>query len=95
MTCECKTGVEAKLLERFKEQSPEATGHAVELNGYALLFTPDHNIVQKGCMTMTTRASFPLKKGGVKEKKETGNMVFTYCPFCGVAYTPANENLRT
>lgn len=86
MTCTCKTTVEAKLLERFKEQSPEASGHAVDLSGYALILDDEMAMSQKGCMPIVTRASFPLKKGGAKEKKQTFNMIFTYCPFCGVAY---------
>ncbi|UGQ44946.1 hypothetical protein [Massilia endophytica] len=84
MACNCKKDLEEKLLERFKEQSPEANGHCVSLQGYALIF--GEKLEQKGCMTIASTASFPLKKGGMKEKRQTQNMVFTYCPFCAEKY---------
>jgi len=84
MACSCKTDIEGKLLDRFKGQSPEATEHRVELKGYALIF--GKKLEQKGCMTLEAVADFPLKKGGVKSKKQTQNMIFNFCPFCGVNY---------
>lgn len=84
MTCTCKTDIQEKLLARLKEQSPEATGHQTELKGYALLL--GEKLQQKGCMTIEAVADFPLKKGGLKSKKKTQNMIFNFCPFCGVRY---------
>lgn len=84
MACNCKKEIEEKLLNRFKEMSPEAEKHEVSLTGYALIF--GDKLEQKGCMTIAATADFPLKKGGVKSKKQTQNMVFTFCPFCGVKY---------
>jgi len=83
--CECKKELEAKLLARFKEHSPEATDHGVSLQGYALVIEDD-TLRQKGCMTATASAVYPLKKGGTKLKKITQSMLFTFCPFCGVKY---------
>jgi len=85
MTCTCRKEITEKLLARFKEQSPEATGHTVSLSGYTLVFG-GNTLAEKGYMPIAATASFPLKKGGFKEKKKPQNMVFTYCPFCGVKY---------
>lgn len=84
MTCDCKESLEARLTERYKGAAPEASGHKVELQGYALIIGAA--LTQKGCMQMLCRATYPLKKGGTKEKTEKQNMIFTFCPFCGVKY---------
>jgi len=83
--CNCKADLEAKLLERFKEHSPEATEHGVSLQGYTLLIE-DNRLRQAGYMTAAASALYPLKKGGTKLKKITQNMIFTFCPFCGEKY---------
>lgn len=82
--CNCKKDIEKQLLDRFKAQAPEATGHGVELLGYG--FVLGKNIVQKGAMDIKQTATFPLKKGGVKEKTTKQNLMFTYCPFCAKPY---------
>lgn len=84
MTCECKKDLEAKLLDRFKENSPEASKHEVNLQGYTLIL--GDKLEQKGFMPIEATALFPLKKGGSKEKKLKQNMVFKFCPFCGIEY---------
>lgn len=84
MTCNCKADMESKLLARFKESEPDAKEHTVSLQGYALIL--GEKLEQKGCMTISTAADFPLRKGGYKNKKSNMNMIFTYCPFCGVKY---------
>lgn len=84
MTCDCKQNIQDMLTDNFKEAAPEATGHAAELQGYTLII--GRKLVEKGCMEIHRTATHPLKKGGVKEKTEKLNMVFTYCPFCGVKY---------
>jgi hypothetical protein len=84
MACECKKDIEEKLLTRFKERSPEANLHEVSLQGYTLII--GDKLESKGYMPIQTEASFPLRKGGFKTKKQTQNMVFTFCPFCGVKY---------
>jgi len=86
MACSCKTSIEAKLLARFKEQSPDASKHEVELTGYALILDDAMSMTLKGCMKIEAAADHPLRKGGVKRKVQQQNMVFTFCPFCGVKY---------
>lgn len=82
--CDCRKNIEEKLLSGFKTQAPEATNHSVSLAGYVLIFGA--TLEEKGCMPIETSADFPLKKGGSKPKKSRTNMIFTYCPFCGVKY---------
>lgn len=90
MICECKENIEAKLLERFKEQSPEATEHSLELQGYGIYMTADR-LECKPYMPIEAQALYPLKKGGTKLKKTKQNMVFNYCPFCGLKYKAKGE----
>lgn len=82
MNCTCKTDLEAKLTERYVSMEPTATGHKVELQGYGIALT-ETGCEVKGFMQYETFANVPLKKGGSKPKKTTGNMFFSYCPFCG------------
>lgn len=84
--CGCKADIESRLLKRFKEQAPEATGHEARLTGYALIIDDQLGLVSKGCMPMELTASFPLKKGGTKTKVQKQSMLFNFCPFCGVRY---------
>lgn len=85
MTCECKQDIEKRLLERFKGQEPDAKDHGVELSGYTFVII-GNKMESRGYMPIHVTAEHPLKKGGFKYKKQTQNMVFTYCPFCGVKY---------
>jgi len=84
MTCTCRKDITEKLLERFKGQSPEAARHSLSLTGYTLVI--GEQLEEKGYMVIEASADYPLKKGGSKEKKIKQNMVFTFCPFCGVKY---------
>lgn len=83
--CDCKKDIEARLLERFKEASPDAKEHIVNMAGYALIIG-ENSLTQKGCMQIEMTAAHPLKKGGYKSKTERSNMIFSYCPFCGEKY---------
>lgn len=84
--CNCKSDIEARLLERFKTTSPEATDHGVTLQGYALVIV-DNRMGSRPYMPFKTTASYPLKKGGSKVKVVSQNMMFNYCPFCGKSVT--------
>lgn len=83
MSCNCKSEIEAKLLDRFKQQAPDATDHKVRLTGYTLLL--GETITAAPYMEFEATANHPLKKGGFKEKRERQNMIFNYCPFCGAS----------
>lgn len=83
MSCNCKTELEAKLTERFKAASPDSRDHKVTLEGYCLGFRENTMFLQP-YMSYSEFAFTPMKKGGEKPKKSIGNMIFTFCPFCGV-----------
>lgn len=83
LTCNCRAEIEAKLTERFKAQSPEATDHSVSLEGYGFGIS-DGGVVVRAMLPYGATATFPLKKGGSKRKTVKGNMIFSYCPFCGM-----------
>lgn len=81
--CNCRTDIEAKLLERYREQFPEARNHAIGLDGYVFGVTESLDMFMRPSLQYRGSAIHPLKKGGEKQKKITGNMVASYCPFCG------------
>lgn len=83
MSCDCKKNLEAKLLERFKEQQSAATNHEATLQGYGLV-VDDNKMVSRGYMPVQLSASYPVKKGGSRVKKSEMSMFFSFCPFCGV-----------
>lgn len=75
--CDCRKTIEASLLERFKSAAPEAEGHGVSLLGYG------YSAIELAYMPYECGATYKLKKGGTKYKTTTGNMIFSFCPFCG------------
>ena len=83
MSCNCRQELEEKLLERFKEQEPDAKDHCVSLNKYVFTFG---KCLEKGCFTIELEALFLLKNGKKKLKKSKQSMLFTYCPFCAQPY---------
>ena len=85
--CNCKKEIEEKLLKRFIESKPEAISHCVQLEGYTLVLQQDNRLIQKGYMNIALTAAYQVKKSGeFKAKKQTENMIFTFCPFCGKNY---------
>lgn len=83
MSCNCKSDIEARLLERFRSTEAQATGHTIELQGYALLLGGARMDV-RGYMPVEASARHTTKSGTVRVKKQKQNMLFSYCPFCGV-----------
>jgi len=86
MNCNCKKELEEKLVQRFKEQNPEAVEHGCVIGGYGLALV-GNRMKQRGFMEVKSTARFPLKKGVIKEKTLKQSMFFSYCPFCGVSAT--------
>ena len=80
--CDCRETLEARLTERFQETSPTASNHKVTLQGYAYMLGSAPS--RRPFMEYETFAHVPLKAGGHKPKKTRGNMLFNFCPFCGV-----------
>ncbi len=83
--CTCRKDIEAKLLERFKTNAPDATDHGVELAGYSFALM-GNKMVSRPTMPIRASAMHPLKKGGAKLKKSEQSMFFNFCPFCGVKF---------
>lgn len=78
--CNCKTDIEAKLAERaVKAGASEAK---VTLQGYGLTLAGD-TMKLAGLMEYTVNAATVAKDGSTKRKKTRGNMIFSFCPFCG------------
>lgn len=87
MNCDCEATITAKLKENLIEQHPEATDHAARLQGYGSGIIENRVVVQ-GYMPYEMTMRVPVKKGGTRDKKIKGNMIFNFCPFCG---KPAKE----
>lgn len=86
-TCNCKTEIEAKLLERVKASAPKASDHSASLAGYGLAIV-GNKMLRLPRMEVRVSAMHPVKKGGARLKRSTMSMFFTYCPFCGVKVQP-------
>lgn len=82
--CTCKKDIDAKLLERFKEQKPTSAEHTAELSGYGICVV-DNAMVMVPYMPIKLTSMMPMKRGGHTLKKAEQNMFFSYCPFCGVS----------
>lgn len=80
--CNCREEINAKITKMFIESTPKSKEHKASLLGYGIRLT-DKGCVEQGYMPYETYALVPLAKGGNKPKKSTGNMFFSYCPFCG------------
>ena len=82
MKCDCKSDIEAKLLERFKSQAPDGQNHAVALGGYGLCLE-GNKMSYRPYVEVSTSADMPKKSGGWTLKRSKMNMFFRFCPFCG------------
>lgn len=81
--CTCRADLEKSLLDRFVAHQPEGSGHSIELQGYGFAIVGD-SMISAPFMEYKATAKFPVKKtGGTKEKTVRGNMMFSFCPFCG------------
>lgn len=86
MTCNCKSEIEAKFLEKVKTDLPESTNHGLEMTGYTLLIE-DNTMKLRGFMPVEIKHTVKNKKTGLdRVKKDKTSVLFTYCPFCGVPY---------
>ena len=83
--CNCRSDIEAKLLEMYRKAKPEATGHEVQLQGYGFLM--DGNTLRmRPFMEYKGGADHPGRQG-FKRKPLRGNLTFSFCPFCGAKYS--------
>lgn len=87
MTCNCKTEIEAKVVERLKEEYPEGRDHTANMDKNYAWTMPDFN--QVGYLALTNTVTTTTKKGVERTVKPALNLHFTYCPFCGERYKKA------
>ncbi len=80
--CNCKIDINKKLTDMFADKAATSTDHKVELKCYGIAMT-EKGCIELGYMPYETYCLEPLKKGGSRPMKTTGNMFFSYCPFCG------------
>jgi hypothetical protein len=82
MNCDCQRAIEKMLMERHARQFPNAKSHLVTLSGYG--FGVDQSgVLIVGCTPYQATADHQLKSGITKTKTEKGNMIWSFCPFCG------------
>lgn len=85
MKCECRKEIEARLLARFIENNPGTENHRVSLKGYTLIFG-DGTLKEAPFMPfVTSHLVTAPKTGNARERKQETNMLFNYCPFCGIS----------
>lgn len=82
--CNCKSEIEAGVAARYSELTG-ATEVQVELQGYGFGIV-GNTMVMRGCMPYKVSAVHAKKSGGTYEKRKTGVMSFTFCPFCGECF---------
>lgn len=91
--CKCRSDIEARLVDRIKDQIPEGSKElSVRLEGYALVFGDDLGLTMKNVLPIKIEYQAPVKKGGFKTKKQTMNMTGNYCMFCGGKYPVKEES---
>lgn len=84
MNCNCRSELEEKLTERFKAAEPTLKHHVAELKGYGFGVVGNKMVIT-GCMPVEATAERTRKDGTTTVKKVRQTMVFSFCPFCGVA----------
>jgi hypothetical protein len=89
--CDCINTVTEKILAKQAEQKPERTILPLEeFDGEGLgnrAFTFGSGDGYKMFVPFVYRYTFKKTNGETsKTRKETVNMFFTYCPFCGTKY---------
>lgn len=82
MNCNCRSDIEAKLLERFKSEAPTGENHAVSISGYGFCIV-GNEMTMRPYAEVTKSADMPKKAGGWSLKRSKLNMYFSYCPYCG------------
>lgn len=86
MTCNCKSEIEAKFLEKVKADLPESSNHNLEMKDYSFLLE-GNTMALRGYMPVEIQHTVKNKKTGIdRVKKEKTSVLFTFCPFCGVRY---------
>lgn len=100
--CNCRSDIEGRLLERMRGQLPaDIQELSVSLEGYALFMGGADGVGMKNVMPIRIDYKVPVKpkKGAptpsvtaLKDKKQTMNMVGSYCMFCGVKYEEDANN---
>lgn len=80
--CECKSLLEAKLLENFKQREPAAKNHEACLGGYGI-FQVGNVLQLRPYMAVKYEATYTTSAGKLRRKRSAGSLSFRFCPFCG------------
>lgn len=91
--CDCKTRLEKQLTEKLVESLPTDTGHSVELKGYGLAMAGDE-MVELGYMEAAASSTYMAKSGVYRVRNKRQKMVFSFCPFCGVAVGARSSEVK-
>ena len=80
--CNCRQEMEEKLLEKVKEQKPNAEQLKVELGGYGMMLN-GNKMEYRPVMPINIEYLHTFKNGNQKTKKDTMIFALKHCPFCG------------
>lgn len=83
--CNCIEDTKKQLKERIKEDKKfkDLTDIRVTNENIALIFGEDNVVRSKPYMSFIAKGDYETKSGNIRTKKESLNVTFTYCPFCG------------
>jgi hypothetical protein len=85
MTCNCKTEISEKFLEKVKTDIPESTNHSLEMTAYS--FVLDGNRMElRGYMPVEIKHTVKNKKTGLDRVKKEKPVFFLLSVLCGVRY---------
>ena len=95
MQCECRSTLEDRLREKVRGQLPEgARSFSGHLEGYAFIMGEGNSLGMQPVMPFRVEYEAPKKRGdGFAKKKQTFNITANFCPFCGKAAKPDDQEV--
>lgn len=84
--CTCKSDIEEKLFKKVTNDCPEYIDTDITIEGYDISLGKE----QRGAFNIKFNANYLNENNCLKEINISQKLIFTYCPFCGVKYSPRN-----